>query len=251
MLIAEKQLRRAVRNAWAAERRVSGEVYALSKRRITFYKTGMGKYISHLDLLRCFTRTIQRSGLPVVYSQGFNPHQKITFSLPLPIGVTGICETVDIQFEDNVTDEEIKEKMNKNLPPDIGVVSVDDIVYKAAEIAAAEYVMSAAADELVSEDKIKAFFAEPEIAVAKKSKKKGEKIINLPDYIKSWEITNQSENGFELKVILDAGGERNLKPELLAAEIEKYILPVKIDDWQIQREKIFRKGSNGILEIFK
>ena len=83
MLIAEKQLRRAVRNAGAAERRVSGEVYALSKRRITFYKTGMGKYISHLDLLRCFTRTIQRSGLPVVYSQGFNPHQKITFSLPL------------------------------------------------------------------------------------------------------------------------------------------------------------------------
>ena len=223
----------------------------MSKRRITFYKTGMGKYISHLDLLRCFTRTIQRSGLPVVYSQGFNPHQKITFSLPLPIGVTGVCETVDIQFEDGVTDNEIKEKMNKNLPPDIGVVSVGDIVYKAAEIAAAEYVMSAAADELVSEDKIKAFFAEPEIAVAKKSKKKGEIIRILPDYIKSWERTNQTENGFELKVILDAGGERNLKPELLAAEIEKYILPIKIDDWQIQREKIFRKGSNGILEIFK
>lgn len=222
----------------------------MSKRRITFYKTGMGKYISHLDLLRCFTRTIQRSGLPVVYSQGFNPHQKIIFSLPLPIGVTGVCETADIQFEDSVTDAEIKEKMNLNLPPDIGVAAVGDPVYKAAEIAAAEYTMTAASDELVSEDKLKAFFAEPEIAVIKKTKKKGETTINLPDYIKSWEITKQSENGFELKVILDAGGERNLKPDLLAAEIEKYILPIKVDDWQIQREKIFRKGNDGILEIF-
>ena len=86
----------------------------MSKRRVTFSKTGMGKYISHLDLLRCFTRAIQRSGMPVVYSQGFNPHQKMTFSLPLPIGVTSQCETVDIQFEDNVSDKEIFEKLSEN-----------------------------------------------------------------------------------------------------------------------------------------
>lgn len=222
----------------------------MSKRRITFFKTGMGKYISHLDLLRCFTRTIQRSGLPVVYSQGFNPHQKITFSLPLPVGVTGVCETVDIQFEDSVSDEEIKTKMNENFPPDIGVVSVGDPIYKAAEIAAAEYSIHALTCGKTDEKRLREFFEEKEILVIKKTKKKGETNINLLDYIKSWEIIACADDGFDIKVILDAGGEKNLKPELLTAELEKYIAPVQTEDWRIQREKIFRRRADGTFEDF-
>lgn len=210
----------------------------------------MGKYISHLDLLRCFTRAIRRSNLPVVYSQGFNPHQKMTFALPLPVGVTSVCETVDIQFEDTVSDEEIKERLNENLPQDIGILNVENPEFKPAEISAAEYELTAFADNMVSEEKLKLFFSEPEIPVVKKTKK-GEKTINLLDYVKSWEVTSQSESKFSIKVILDAGGERNLKPELLTDELKKYILPIKVDDWEIQREKIFRRGNDGILELFK
>jgi len=73
----------------------------LSKWRLKFSKKGMGKYISHLDLLRTFTRAIHRANLPVRYSQGFNPHQLITFSLPLALGVTSETEFVDIDFEDS------------------------------------------------------------------------------------------------------------------------------------------------------
>ena len=83
----------------------------------------MGKYISHLDLLRTFTRSIHRAGLPVRYSQGFNPHQLITFSLPLPIGVTSETEFVDIDFEDTVSGDEIISALNRNLPPDIKILS--------------------------------------------------------------------------------------------------------------------------------
>ena len=223
----------------------------MSKRRITFSKTGMGKYISHLDLLRCFTRAVRRSGLPVEYSKGFNPHQKITFSLPLPVGVTSECETVDIQFEDSISDLEIMEKLNHNLPVDMKVLTVDDPVYKALEIAAAEYRMEAFTDDMVSEEKLQSFFGEPEIAVTKKTKKKGETIINLPDYIRAWEVTELTENGFCLRAVLDAGGEKNLKPELLANEIEKYIKPIKTEDWLIHRRRIFCKGADGILENFK
>ena len=101
---------------------------------------GMAKYISHLDLLRCFTRSIMRSGLPVEYSQGFNPHQKMTFALPLPVGVTSECEYVDISFEDGkASDREIEQKLNDNLPPDIRVLSVGDIAFKASDIVCAEY----------------------------------------------------------------------------------------------------------------
>ena len=222
----------------------------MSKRRVTFSKTGMGKYISHLDLLRCFTRAIQRSGLPVIYSQGFNPHQKMTFSLPLPIGVTSECETVDIQFEDTVTDGEIMEKLNLNLPMDMKVLSVGEPIHKAAEITAAEYRMEAGCDGMVSEHKIQAFFGQPEVLVAKRTKKKGETMVNILDFVRAWEITGLSEQGFCLRVVVDAGGERNLKPELLATSLEEYLKPLKIEDWEICRKRMFCKMDGDIREEF-
>lgn len=222
----------------------------MSKRRVTFSKTGMGKYISHLDLLRCFTRAIQRSGLPVVYSQGFNPHQKMTFALPLPIGVTSECETVDIQFEDSAADDEIMEKLNCNLPMDIKALSVGEPVHKAADIVAAEYRMEAAAQDMVSEKKIQAFFGQAEVLVSKRTKKKGEKQINLLDFVRSWEITGLAEQGFCLRVILDAGGERNLKPDSLAQALTAYVKPLCIEDWDIHRVRIYCSNGEGTREIF-
>ena len=134
---------------------------------------GMAKFISHLDLLRCFERAILRSGLPVEYSQGFNPHQKMTFALPLPVGVTSECEAVDIFFEDGkATDAEIAEKLNQNLPPDIRVIKTGDICHKAADIVRAEYIIVLKGNSEIEEQWIKDFFANDEVVVMKKTKKK-------------------------------------------------------------------------------
>ena len=234
----------------AAERPSSEEVFALRKWRIVFSKTGMGKYISHLDLLRCFTRTIQRSGLPVVYSQGFNPHQKMTFALPLPIGVTSQCETVDIQFEDGVEAPEIMEALNRNLPMDIKVLAVHSPKSKASDITAAMYRMEAATSSMVTRQKLREFFGEGEILVSKKTKKKGEKTVNLLDYVRSWEVTGTAENGFCLRVVLAAGGEQNLKPEILGKAIADFVAPVEITDWDMHRMQIFCRTEDGLQTVF-
>ncbi|MBR5153048.1 MAG: TIGR03936 family radical SAM-associated protein [Clostridia bacterium] len=210
----------------------------MKSRRVRFSKTGMGKYISHLDLLRCFTRAIQRSGLPVVYSQGFNPHQKMTFALPLSIGVTSECETVDIQFEDWVSDAEIMEKLSANLPMDMQVLSVGDPTPKASEIVAAEYRMEAGYNGNIDKEQMNGFFSQTEIPVTKRTKKKGETSVNLLDYLRSWEITGITDTGFCIRVIVDAG-ERNLKPELLATALEAYLAPIEITEWDITRKRIF------------
>ncbi len=222
----------------------------MSKWRVVFSKTGMGKYISHLDLLRCFTRAIQRSGLPVVYSNGFNPHQKMTFALPLPIGVTSGCETVDIQFEDGVFGPEIMEKLNQNLPMDLKVLAVHQPNCKAADITAAEYQMCAMVEGAVLEDSLRKFFSSGEILVTKKTKKKGEKQINLMEYIRAWEITKLEEKMVSIRVVLDAGGERNLKPDLLGSAIADYLEPMRIIDWEIHRTKIFYRDENGVQAVF-
>ena len=222
----------------------------MSKWRVVFSKTGMGKYISHLDLLRCFTRAIQRSGLPVVYSQGFNPHQKMTFSLPLPIGVTSECETVDIQFEDGLTPEEIQEKLSQNLPMDMKVLAVHEPEKKAADIVSAEYHMHALTETRAEEKELVQFFGSGEILVTKKTKKKGEKQINLMDYIRAWEIDTVLDEGFTLRVVLDAGGERNLKPDILAGAIQDSMSSCRISDWEIHRTKIFCRDEKGVNQIF-
>lgn len=201
----------------------------------------MAKYISHLDLLRCFTRAIGRSGLPAVFSQGFNPHMKMTFALPLPVGVTSDCESVDITFDDGVSDEDIKKRLNQSLPPDIRVKSVGEPRDKAADIVCAEYTVVLKADRPISKTAIDAFFAMPEIIVMKKTKKKTEKPINIPDYIRAWEITDMDEFSVTLRLVLDAGGERNLKPDTIVTAFSKlnpYIVPENAD---INRVEIFSR----------
>ena len=176
----------------------------------------MAKFISHLDLLRCFTRAIGRSSLPAVFTQGFNPHMKMTFALPLPVGVTSDCESVDITFEDGITDGEILQKLNDNLPPDIRITSVGEPRDRAADIVCAEYSVVLKSDTPVSKTAIDAFFAMPEITVMKKTKKKIEKPINIMDYIRAWEITDMCDDSVTLRLVLDAGAKEISNPTHLS-----------------------------------
>lgn len=212
----------------------------------------MAKYISHLDLLRCFTRAVMRSGLPVEYSQGFNPHQKMTFALPLPVGVTGESEFVDISFEDGkTTDEIIMKRLNRCLPPDIRILGVGDLNYKAADIISAEYIAILHADKEITAKQIKDFFAEDEIIVMKKTKKKTEKPINILEYVRAWEVMEEGENSITLRLVLDAGGERNLKPDMLISAFCERNPYICADDAEIHRRKIFCKGeAPDIIEEF-
>lgn len=223
----------------------------MSKRRIEFSKLNMAKFISHLDLMRCFQRAIMRSGLPVEYSQGFNPHQKMTFALPLSVGVTGKSEFADISFEDGkVSDEEIKQKLNENLPPDIRILSVGDLCFKAADITCAEYLMTLYSDKKIDKDRILKFFDLDEVTVMKRNKKKVEKPINIMEYIRAREVIEDKGNELILRLVLDAGGERNLKPEIIAAKLCEGDENLCCDDADICRTKIFC-NNNGVIELFR
>lgn len=230
-----------MKSVWDAVRRSLEGVFVLSKRRIKFSKTGMGKYISHLDLLRTFTRSIMRSGLPVRYSQGFNPHQLITFSLPLPIGVTSICEYVDIDFEDTASDEEIYEKLNQNLPMDMRVLAVGPLIHKANAICAAEYRIELLTGQEIDAELLAEFFAADEIWVEKKTKKKGLVSVNLMEFIQGYTYREQTEDACVFEVVLCAGGEKNIKPEILTGTLVVSLgeKGIQIDGVNIERLQIF------------
>ena len=74
------------------------------------------KYIAHLDMLRVFERAIKRAKIPVAYTQGFNPRQKLVFGLPMSIGLTSESEYADIELVEDMQPEEFVTQINKGLP---------------------------------------------------------------------------------------------------------------------------------------
>ncbi len=220
----------------------------MSKYRIKFSKTGMGKFISHLDLLRAFNRTVTRAELPVRYTQGFNPHQIVTFALPLSVGVESETEFVDIDFEDGTSFDKILNGLNENFPEDLYAISVSEPVFKAKDIFSAEYSVSIDADFGRSEKKVSDFFAQNEYIVLKKSKK-GEKEVNLMDFIYEADVLKENDNRADIRLVLAAGGEKNIKPDLVLGSLESYLTPIKFDLTHIRRTNIFCKIQEKV-EIF-
>jgi len=101
------------------------EVFVL-KIRIKFAKRGSLKYVGHLDMLRYFQKLINRAKVDISYSEGFNPHQKMSFASPLGVGVLSEGEYVDIETNSIIPSEEMVLNLNEK--------SVDGIIIKSVRL---------------------------------------------------------------------------------------------------------------------
>ena len=125
--------------------------------RIRFAKYGVVKFIGHLDVMRYFQKAVRRSGLPIKYSQGFNPHQLMVFAQPLGVGVTSDGEYMDIETEDNdfegnpLSAERVRDILGGALTEGFEIVSIREIPWTEgtkhpenamALVKGADYIMS-------------------------------------------------------------------------------------------------------------
>ena len=81
---------------------------------LKYYKRGNMTYISHIDLLRHFTRAFRRAGFDIEYSSGFNPHMLINLGTPLPLGISSSSEYLTVRAE--VDKERFLEEYNRVAP---------------------------------------------------------------------------------------------------------------------------------------
>ena len=139
--------------------------------RLRFSKTGRLKYISHLDINRAMSRALKRAGIPLWYTEGFNPHPYMSFSLPLSLGVESLCESVDLRITGEITNKEIKDRLNSVLPEDLKIVDVYDDFRDNSEIVYSDYVYKFEfADNDLALEKIKNVLSSDEILALKKGK---------------------------------------------------------------------------------
>lgn len=102
--------------------------------RVRFSKTEEMRYTSHLDLHRTWERTIRRAGLPLSYSQGFNPRPKLNLAAALPLGITSEAELLDIWLDDEPTAEDVTHVLRTSAPPGIKVKEVTLVDQKSPKL---------------------------------------------------------------------------------------------------------------------
>ncbi|MGE5618046.1 MAG: TIGR03936 family radical SAM-associated protein [Sphingomonadaceae bacterium] len=111
--------------------------------RIGFARHGGVKYLSHLELMRMWERVLRRAGWQLTYSQGFNPHPKLSFAAALPVGVAAEAELLEIQLDESRPLGGALEDLARQLPEGIAVLGVEEIPADAPAIQrslmAAEY----------------------------------------------------------------------------------------------------------------
>lgn len=179
--------------------------------RIFYKKKGEIKFISHLDLNRFMIRMVRKSGIPVWYSEGFNPHPYITFALPLSLGFESDYEVMDIRLDDdNFKNSDVLKALSAEMPFGIELFEASNPIMKAGEVAFASFDVEFDTELGKVTDDIISFLSREHIFAEKKTKKGGTKIIDFKEFIKDFKV-----EGNKLILILSAGGSNNLNPKLL------------------------------------
>ncbi len=207
--------------------------------RVFYSKKGRMKFISHLDMNRFMTRMILKSGLPVWYTEGFNPRPYLTFALPLSLGFESEYDIMDIRVnDDNIGNEQILNDLSAVMPEDIKILKVAEPKLKAGKVAFAEFSVDFDIGTGAFLEKVLQFSKSPSILVEKKTKKGTVKEIDIAPKIKECNISNG-----KIILVLPAGSDDNLNPTLF---IDAFFAGENTDKipFLITRTKIFDANMN-------
>ncbi len=192
--------------------------------RIWFSKQGRIKYVSHLDIMRCMTRAVRRADIPLWYTEGFNPHPYLNFLQPMPLGVEGLNEPLDIRIEGEISDKEIMDKLNAVLPVGIKVTKVTQPYMKSNDLAFAEYEIYFEKEENLSEKLTKAMDSGV-LSCEKMGKVNGRKRVkevNVSENIKKYSLS-ENDDAVIMNVVLPGGNTKNVNPMNLLDALNRYL----------------------------
>ena len=171
------------------------------------------RHIGHLDLMRAFQRALRRSGLPIKYSQGFNPHVILGFAAPLSLGHAALREVAEVPLTAALPEEKYRLMLNAALPEDIRIISAraveDEHKSPMALLAAARYRVDFPEGGAPGSAQIADFLRKDEIRILKKTKTKEAEVDIKPM------IHELNESGGQLFMTLSLTEKASCKAEQL------------------------------------
>ncbi len=204
------------------------------KARIKFRKYGVMKFIGHLDVMRFFQKAMRRARIPIAFTEGFSPHMIMSFAQPLGVGLTSDGEYLDVELTEPISSDRAVRQLNEVMVEGMEIVSFVQIAddKKASGmtiVAAAEYEVTFLESEKTSDiriglpgdckKQIEDFLCQKQMIVWKKSKK-SEREVDIRPLIYEMDADVQEST---IHLLLAAGSEENLKPDLVMGEFLKFI----------------------------
>ena len=212
--------------------------------RMIFSKTGRARFISHLDLMRTFSRIFKRAKIPVWYTQGFNPRLYIMFPLALPLGTESRVEVMDISLTEPLDKEEIMQRVNAVMPEGMRIEKITEPIMDHKEIAASEYeIRFKLSGERDTYDQFEKYISQEEIIVKKRTKKKGEVEIDIKPDVKILSLEREGDMVY-VKLILPSGNDKNINTSVLIDGFKAYA-GADIETIYTTRTKILTKAGES------
>lgn len=212
------------------------------KIRIKFAKYGAMKFIGHLDMMRFFQKAVRRADIDIKYSEGFSPHQIMSFAAPLGVGVESVGEYLDIEVLSMTGVNEMKEALNRVMVEGVHILSVtvlsDNAKNAMASVAAASYqihLKEGTFGILDPANAVTAFYAQEQIPYTKETKKsileidlkqgiyemyadETQILTNTTSAAQAMLITNPAESRISvpcIRMTVDASSGGNIKPTVV------------------------------------
>ncbi len=228
--------------------------------RIKFVKNQDMIYISHLDLQRLLQRAFRRAEIELSFSQGFNPHPKMSYGNALALGVESFGEYVDIEIEDEaITCEELMQRINKQLPDGMEFIKCIQLQggekSLASHIVYGDYIFSLANIENFSKEevdkKIDEMMNSQAIITSKRNKKKKIVELDIKPMIKSLCLSNLSDDEIEISAMLATGSKQNLNTNVFIPKLLEYLaLDMDPLDVDIKRLDLYFEEEGKLVTPF-
>lgn len=202
--------------------------------RVKYEKKEEVKYVGHLDTMRTFMRCLKRTIIPVEYSKGFNPRIKISFALPLGVGVTSDSEYFDLELKDKMNIDMFIGELNSVLPKGFKAISAfyPEDLKKSLMSLVKEAIYEIKIRDEIDFSKISDLFTQNEIWLDKTSKSgKNIEKVDIKKNIIDFKI-EQNICVFHVT----AGSVNNVNPNTLVEAMGMYVQ--KIEDFDINRKEL-------------
>ena len=185
------------------------------------------KYVSHLDQQKMFQRAFRRSGIPMAYSNGFNPHPKLSFAQAMAVGLTSDGEYGDVELTADVKTDDFLSMINRELPNGYHVLSATMHHEKPralnASIVKASYTVETLteADEVSIQTEIISYLEQEEIEIEKRNKKKKIITMNIKPYLQEFSIRCIKNHVVTFDMTMRYIDQKTVSPSVLLASFEK------------------------------
>lgn len=214
------------------------------KIRLYYTRKNELKFISHLNTLDLLQRAVFHTDAQVAFSEGFNPHPKMSFGNPLPLGVSSDFEIFDVELVNDIDIDKFVQQLNNFLPKEIQVFKAFEASEKSISKIFSHSIYEFIIDSQLSLDSIN-IFDEKVVIIKRKKKSKNKKIVEYieEDITQNIEFLSNfekiSDNEYKLVAKLENSAEKIINPmNFITGIFEKYDLDVDIYDVSIHKREM-------------